>query len=69
MNISAGTAVHKPPCMHCDIRHVGCHDACPGYQEYRAKADGVNEAWRNYKAADSEDRREAIKNRRRLYGI
>ena len=41
----AGTML-KPPCQKCDTRKVGCHDSCPSYQEYKAKAVEVNEAVR-----------------------
>lgn len=47
MILSPGGTMHKPPCQRCEVRRVGCHDNCPAYLEYKAKAQAVNEEVRN----------------------
>lgn len=47
MILSPGGTIYKPPCQNCAVRRAACHDACPQYQEYKAKAIQVNEAVRN----------------------
>ena len=43
-----GPIREKPPCKGCDERHVGCHDRCERYAEWRAKANKANEERRKY---------------------
>ncbi len=35
----------RPPCLNCQIRHLGCHDKCSQYQEFK----------RNFKSRDEEE--------------
>lgn len=35
----------KPPCQHCDKRHMKCHSSCKDYKEFEKH----NEAWRQKK--------------------
>ena len=69
MILSPGGTMYKPPCQKCDTRKVGCHDSCPQYQEYKAKATEVNTAVREARNELSKQATEAYKGRRHLYGF
>lgn len=36
------------PCYNCDEKHIGCHDSCVKYREYKRKVGEINQTKREY---------------------
>jgi len=62
MNSQSGNAT----CKYCAKRHVGCHDNCPEYLEYKRKLALEREAERKVKALNEYAKR-SYGNRRRKW--
>lgn len=39
---------HKPPCMDCSKRHMGCHDRCDSYKAFKEKLETDKQAKESY---------------------
>ena len=40
----------RPPCLNCKVRHIGCHDRCNKYKEYKEYFKTRDEEEQEYKA-------------------
>lgn len=45
---------HKTACKDCAERHVGCHDTCEKYKEFKAKVEREKQLKRAYQEKHGE---------------